>query len=95
MVEPIEGHGIRGEPPRNIQPPSSTGSPRSYALDRRGQASVAATGKHDRPEANRVSTYLYRASSRDVLWVERWGDQVWMAEGLAMPKHEIAFLPGS
>jgi hypothetical protein len=95
MVEPLEGHGIRGEPPRNIQPPGGEGRQRSYALERRGQASATGLGRHDRPDRPRVSTYLYRASRREVLWVERWGEQVLLAEGLALPRHEIAFLPGS
>ncbi len=93
MVEPVSNHGLAGEPPRNIQPRAD--DPRVYALSRRGQASVAAIGGHGRPGGSRVGTYVYRAGTREILWVERWGSQVLMGEGLAIPRHAVSFLPGS
>ncbi|WP_181198428.1 DUF4178 domain-containing protein [Enhygromyxa salina] len=92
-VEPILDHGLAGEPPRNIQPRRD--SARVYALSRRGQASVAAVGSHGRPQGSRVGTYVYRAGARDVLWLERWGGEVVMGEGLALARHAVSFLPGS
>jgi hypothetical protein len=91
-VEPVLGHGLAGEPPRNIQVPDS---PRTYALARRGQASVAAVGNHGRPAGSRVGTYVYRAGARDALWVERWGSEIVMGEGLLLARHTVSFLPGS
>lgn len=93
VVAPVEGHGLAGEPPRNIQP--RPGEPRVYALARRGQASVAAVGTHGRPSGSRVGTYVYRQGTRDVLWVERWGSEIWLGEGHALPRHAVSFLPGS
>ena len=95
LLEAIEDHAMRGEPPRNIRPRQGLGRERSYALDRRGQASVAAVGEHGRPSAARVSTYVYRSSLRDVLWVERYGDELFLAAGVAVPRFEVSFLPGS
>jgi hypothetical protein len=92
-VEPVLGHGLAGEPPRNVQPRPD--NPRVYALSRRGQASVAAVGSHGRPKGSRVGTYLYRAGARDVLWVERWGTEVVMGEGVTLARHAVSFLPGS
>lgn len=91
-VEPVEGHNLAGEPPRNIQPPDQ---PKVFALSRRGQASVAAIGSHGRPGQSRVSTYVYRAGSRDTLWLERWGATVLMGQGVTLPRHSVSFLPGS
>ncbi|NVB36929.1 DUF4178 domain-containing protein [Pseudenhygromyxa sp. WMMC2535] len=93
VVEPVEGHGLAGEPPRNIQP--RTEPPRVYGLSRRGQASVAAIGGHGRPAGSRVGTYVYRAGARDLLWLERWGSTVLMGEGLILARHAVSFLPGS
>jgi hypothetical protein len=90
LVEPVMGHGLRGEPPREIREGGVL-----YGLERRGQASVASQGRHGRPEGTRVATYLYRASARDVLWVERWGNEILMGRGHAVPAHVVAFLPGS
>jgi hypothetical protein len=90
VLEPVLGHGIAGEPPRHIQRPRG-----DYALERRGQASAACLGRHDRPGDSRAATYLYRGSGRDVLWVERWGREVVMGEGKSVDAAEVAFLPGS
>jgi hypothetical protein len=90
LLEPAAVHGLRGEPPRNIQRDSG-----QYALERRGQASAATVGRHGRPEGARAGTYLYRASAQDVLWVERWGDDVLMGVGRLIPSHTVSFLPGS
>jgi hypothetical protein len=92
-VEPVVGHGLAGEPPRNVQPRSDT--PRTYALARRGQASVAAVGNHGRPLGSRVGTYIYRAGAREVVWLERWGTEIQMGEGLVLARHGVSFLPGS
>ena len=90
VLEPVAGHGLSGGPPRHI------GRPRGdYALERRGQASAACLGRHDRPGDSRAATYLYRGSGRDVLWVERWGREVVMGEGKSVDAAEITFLPGS
>ena len=90
IVEPVVGHGLTGEPPRHIQRDG-----RDYALQRRGQASAAGMGRHGRPELPRVATYLYTASARDALWLERWGHEVLMGEGRIVESHEVSFLPGS
>jgi hypothetical protein len=90
IVEPIVGHGLAGEPPRHIHREG-----RDYALQRRGQASAAGIGRHGRPELPRVATYLYTASARDVLWLERWGHEVLMGQGRVVEPHEVSFLPGS
>ncbi len=92
VVTPVLGHGLVGEPPRNVQPPGD--SARIYGLVRRGQASVAAVGEHGRPGLSRVGTYLYRSGTRDVLWLERWGHEVLMGQGGAVARHGISFLPG-
>ncbi len=90
LVRPVPGHGLSGEPPRQIRHAGI-----SYGLERRGQASAARSGRHGRPEQNRVATYLYRASPRDVLWVERWGSDVLMGAGQPVAAHNVVFLPGS
>ena len=90
VLDPVEGHGFAGEPPRNVQREQ-----RVYALDRRGQSSAASVGRHGRPEGARVSTYLYRSGPHDVLWLERWGNEILMAEGVSVPAHGVGFLPGS
>lgn len=90
VVEPVEGHGLVGEPPRQIHRDS-----RSYTLERRGQASAASMGEHGRPESGRVATYVYREVGSGVLWLERWGDQVLLGEGHTIPAHATSFLPGS
>jgi hypothetical protein len=93
LVEPVLDHGLAGEPPRNVQPrPSST---RIYALSRRGQASVAALGDHGRPNSSRVGTYVYRSGTRDVVWLERWGNEVFLGEGTVVARHNVSFLPAS
>ena len=92
-VEPVLGHGLAGEPARNVQPHPN--DPRVYALARRGQASVAALGSHGRPKGSRVGTYVYRSGARDVVWIERWGTQIIMGEGLTLAHHAVSFLPGS
>ncbi|KIG15443.1 hypothetical protein DB30_05639 [Enhygromyxa salina] len=92
-VEPVLDHGLAGEPARNVQPHPH--QPRVYALARRGQASVAALGNHGRPAGSRVGTYIYKAGARDVVWIERWGTQIIMGEGLALARHAVSFLPGS
>lgn len=93
VVEPVLGHGLAGEPPRSIQPHRD--DPRIFSLARRGQASVAAVGEHGRPSGARVGTYVYRAGARDVLWLERWGSEVLMGEGVALARHSVSFLPGT
>jgi len=90
VVDPIEGHGLHGEPPRHVQR-----NARDYGLERRSQASAAVMGRHGRPEGTRVSAYVYRATGRDVLWVERWGRDVVMGEGREIAAHNVSFLPGS
>jgi hypothetical protein len=90
FLEPVAAHGLRGEPPRHIHRDSG-----QYALERRGQASAATVGRHGRPDGARAGTYLYRASAQDVLWVERWGDDVLMGVGHMIPSHTVSFLPGS
>lgn len=90
VVEPVVGHGLAGEPPRHIQRPRG-----DYALERRGQASAACLGRHDRPGSSRAATYLYRGSARDVLWVERWGSEVVVGEGKSVDAADVTFLPGS
>jgi hypothetical protein len=90
ILEPVVGHGLSGEPPRHIHRDG-----RDYALQRRGQASAAGVGRHGRPELPRVATYVYTASARDVLWLERWGHEVLMGGGRLVERHEVSFLPGS
>jgi hypothetical protein len=90
MVMPVSDHGLSGEPPRNIRRTKGL-----YTLERRGQASAACVGRHDRPAQSRAATYLYRATGRDVLWVERWGSEVLVGEGQAIEANTVSFLPGS
>lgn len=90
LVEPVTGHGLVGEPPRNIRRPSG-----DYGLKRRGQASAAGTGVHGRPELPRVATYQYSASTRQVLWLERWDQEILMGEGRTIEPGSVSFLPGS
>lgn len=90
LVEPVGDHMLSGEPPRNIRRPRGL-----YTLERRGQASAACVGRHERPAHSRVATYLYRAAGRDVLWLERWGSEVQMAEGQSIESASVSFLPGS
>jgi hypothetical protein len=90
LVDPVHDHGLAGEPPRNVQPrPTST---RIYALARRGQATVAALGDHGRPPGSRVSTYVYRSGTREAVWLERWGNDVFLGEGRLVDRHAISFL---
>jgi hypothetical protein len=89
LVAPVVGHGLSGEPPRHIRRAEV-----DYALQRRGQASAAGIGRHDRPELPRVATYVYSASSRDVLWLERWGHEVLVGEGAMVDRADVSFLPG-
>ncbi len=90
LLDPVSGHGLLGEPPRHIQR-----GPHDYALERRGQASAAGVGMHGRPALPRVATYVYRAPPERMLWLERWGDQILMGEGIELPSHFASFLPGS
>ncbi len=90
LVAPIGDHGLSGEPPRNIRRDRGL-----FALERRGQASAAAVGRHQRPAQTRAATYLYQATGRDVLWLERWGSEVLMGEGHAIESESVSFLPGS
>jgi len=90
LLEPVSGHGLLGEPPRHIQR-----GPHDFALERRGQASAAGVGMHGRPALPRVATYVYRAQPDRMLWLERWGDQVLMGEGVELQSHFASFLPGS
>ncbi len=90
VLEPVAAHGLSGEPPRNIRRDRG-----DYTLQRRGQSSAACTGRHERPEQPRVATYLYGGSSRNVLWLERWGHEVLMAEGVRLDAGSVSFLPGS
>ena len=89
-VVPVSDHGLSGEPPRNIRRDKGL-----YTLERRGQASAACVGRHDRPAQSRAATYLYRAGGREVLWVERWGSEVLVGEGQAIEAGAVSFLPGS
>ncbi|MCX4246472.1 DUF4178 domain-containing protein [Paraliomyxa miuraensis] len=90
LVAPVHDHGLSGEPPRNIRRERGL-----YTLERRGQASAAAVGKHERPSQSRAATYVYRATGRDVLWVERWGSEVLVGEGESVDAGSISLLPGS
>jgi hypothetical protein len=90
VVEPVAGHGLTGEPPRHIAREAGT-----YALQRRGQASAACIGRHERPELPRVATYVYGAGGREVLWLERWDHDVLMGEGKTVDPVCVSFLPGS
>jgi hypothetical protein len=91
VVEPVSGHGIAGEPPRNIRRERG-----EYGLSRRGQASAAVSGRHGRPDLPRAATYVYAGGSgRDVLWVERWTDEVLLGEGRLVDEGDVSFLPGS
>ncbi len=90
VLEPIAAHGLSGEPPRNIRRERG-----DYMLQRRGQASAACTGRHERPMQPRVATYLFGGSARNVLWLERWGHEVLMAEGVRLDAGSFSFLPGS
>lgn len=90
IVEPVTDHGLSGEPPRNLRRARG-----EFGLRRRGQASAAATGRHERPELPRVATYVFRGLGRDVLWVERWGHEILMGEGRLIDRHSVSFLPGS
>jgi hypothetical protein len=90
MVEPVQGHGLSGEPPRNISRDRG-----NFSLSRRGQSSVACTGRHERPELPRVATYVYSGGARDVLWLERWDHDVLLAEGKTLDAIGVTFLPGS
>ncbi len=90
VVAPVIGHALSGEPPRNISRPRG-----SFALERRGQASAACLGRHERPGGSRAATYVFRGSGRDVLWVERWGREIVMGEGTAVESASVSLLPGS
>lgn len=90
IVEPVIGHGLSGEPPRNIRRERGL-----YSLQRRGQASVATIGRHGRPDASRAATYVYEASLHEVLWVERWGHEVLLGQGRTIDGSAISLLPGS
>lgn len=90
LVEPVVDHGLHGEPPRNIR--RSRGL---FTLERRGQASAASLGRHGRPSGSRVATYVYRATGRDALWIERWGSEVVVGEGQLVDADTVTFLPGS
>jgi hypothetical protein len=90
VVDPIEGHGLSGEPPRNIRRDGG-----DFTLTRRGQASAACTGRHGRPEQPRAATYLYTASANAVLWVERWASEIVMGKGRFVEPTAVTFLPGS
>lgn len=90
VVTPVEGHGLRGEPPRNL--PLSRGG---YALRRRSQAAVAALGRHGRPDLQRAGVYVYEGPGERLAWVERWEDELFVGEGVAVPARAVNFLPGS
>lgn len=90
LVEPVTAHGVSGEPPRNIRRPAG-----EFTLARRGQASAACFGRHERPDTPRAATYVYDTTSRDVLWLERWGHEVLMGEGRYVEPSDVSFLPGS
>jgi Domain of unknown function (DUF4178) len=90
LVEPVLGHGLAGEPPRNI-----TRDRGNYSLLRRGQSSAACTGRHERPELPRVATYVYTGGGRQLLWLERWDHDVLLGEGKILDAISVSFLPGS
>lgn len=90
LVDPAVDAGLTGEPPRIL-----TRGARSFSLERRGQAAAACLGAHGRPAASRVGTYVYRSGSRDVLWVERWGELVLLGEGREIAPSDVSYLPGS
>lgn len=90
VVTPVAGHGLTGEPPRNI-----TRERGVYNLMRRGQASAACTGRHGRPELPRVATYVFTGGGKDVLWLERWDHDVVLGEGRTIEPGCVEFLPGS
>ncbi len=90
VVDPEPGHGLSGEPPRNIELGHET-----FTLERRGQATVAALGRHGRPDGSRVGTYVYRSGGRRALWVERWGSELQIGRGAVIESATVSFLPGS
>lgn len=93
LLEEVRDHGLSGEPPRHLTLP---GAPeQSYALLRRGQASVVRFGPTHRPEAPRLSFYIYRSGAGAPLWVERWGHEVRVFAGEQISEHSVRFLPGS
>jgi hypothetical protein len=55
---------------------------------------VAALGEHGRPAGSRVGTYVYRSGTREVVWLERWGNDVLLGEGRLIDRHIVSFLPG-
>lgn len=89
-VEPVKDHALGGEPPRNLELERG-----NYALRRRGQSSVAGLGRHLRPEGTRVATYLFEGPGERLAWIERWGDALFVGEGVPLPAHAVSFLPGS
>lgn len=90
VVDPIEHHGLRGEPPRNL-----TLEGAQFDLRRRGQAAVAALGRHGRPAARRVSTYVYEGPGEELAWIERWGHELRLGRGVPVPARAVVFLPGT
>lgn len=90
VVEPVTDQDFRDEPPRTIRQGTIT-----YTLERRSQATAAASGRHGRPAGTRVATYGYRGPGDGVLWVERWGRVVLVGEGVSVARHDVVLLPGS
>ena len=90
VATPIEGHGWSGEPARNLKVED-----RRYSLERRGQSSAYGLGVHGRPNQSRVATYLYRSLDGQVLWLERWGQEIVAATGHEVPAHGVRILQGS
>lgn len=93
LLEEVKEHGLSGEPPRHLVLPDAP--EHSYALSRRGQASVVHFGPTQRPEFPRLSSYLFQSSGGSVLWVERWGQEVRVYRGEEISEHLVRFLPGS
>jgi hypothetical protein len=90
VVAPVTRHGLAGEPPRRVELGGS-----SYHLRRRGQATAAALGRHERPGSGRVSTYVYESGAERVAWIERWGDTVYAGTGVEIAARSVSFLPSA
>ena len=90
IVAPVLEHDFRDEPPRTIRLHNV-----AFVLEHRSQATGAASGRHGRPAGTRVATYSYRGPGDTAVWLERWGRQVLVGEGIGIARHDVTFLPGS
>ncbi|TPV97273.1 MAG: DUF4178 domain-containing protein [Myxococcales bacterium FL481] len=90
LVQPTADLALRDEPPRTIRHHGT-----SYSLDQRAQHTAGASGRHGRPSGTRVATYSYRGAGDNVLWVERWGHEVLVGEGVTVARHDVVLLPAT